>query len=305
MSNMLSLFRIIKSAIQDMFRNLGLSAMTVLILVLMLLSINTLIIINILTAEATRAIKDQIDVSVYFSYDATDKEIGEIKAYVESFPEVVDVEFFEKEKVLEKFKEQHKGDKDVLDALSELGENPLGATMVIRTREPNDFNKIITALNVPEYENVIEAKSFGDTEIAIERVHTITTNVERFGYALSALFAIIAFLIIFNTIRVAIYTQRVEISIKKLVGATDWFVRGPYIIESLIFTCLSIVISGCIVYCSVRFLEPYVAVVFQKSGILTNYYFSNKIVLLIAQFIAVLALTVISSLLAMRRYLRV
>jgi len=302
---MLSLLRVIKFAFQDMARNFGLSFMTVLILILMLLSINTLVVINVLTGEAVRLIKDQIDVSVYFSYDATDKEIQEIKSYTQSFPEVVNIDYFTREQVLEQFKTQHGDDKDVLAALSELNENPLGATMVIRTREPKDYSKIISALNVPEYENIIEAKSFGDTEKAIGRVHTITTNVEHFGYALSVLFAIIAFLIIFNTIRVAIYTQRIEIGIKKLVGATNWFVRGPYLVESLFFTCLSVAVTAAIVYFAIRFLEPYVAVVFQKTGILTNYYLSHKMQLTGVQFIAVLFLTIFSSLLAMRRYLRV
>lgn len=302
---MVSFLRVIRFAFQDMARNFGLSFMTVLILILMLLSVNTLIAINILTGEAVKLIKDQIDVSVYFSYDATDKEIQEIKSYVQSFPEVINIDYFDRGQVLDQFKVQHAGDEDVLAALGELDENPLGATMVIRTREPKDYVKVISALNVPEYENVIEAKSFGDTEKAIERVHTITTNVEHFGYALSALFAVIAFLIIFNTIRVAIYTQRIEIGIKKLVGATNWFVRGPYLVESLFFTCVSVLVTVVIVYFALRFIEPYVAVVFQKPGVLTNYYFSNKIVLLGAQFIAVLFLTVVSSLFAMRRYLRV
>ncbi len=302
---MLSLLRVIKFAFQDMARNFGLSFMTVLILVLMLLSINTLVVINVLTGEAVRLIKDQIDVSVYFSYDATDKEIQEIKSYTQSFPEVVNIDYFTREQVLEQFKTQHVDDKDVLAALNELNENPLGATMVIRTREPKDYAKIISALNVPEYENIIEAKSFGDTEKAIGRVHTITTNVEHFGYALSALFAVIALLIIFNTIRVAIYTQRIEIGIKKLVGATNWFVRGPYLVESLFFTCLSVAVTAAVVYFALRFLEPYVMVVFQKTGILTNYYLSHKMQLTGLQFIAVLFLTIFSSLLAMRRYLRV
>ncbi len=302
---MLSLLRIIKSAFQDIVRNLGLSFMTVLILVLMLLSVNTLIIINVLTSSAMESIKDQIDVSVYFDYQANDKQIAEVKSYIQSFPEVVGLTYLDKEQVLAKFKEQHNGDEEVLSALDELDSNPLGATLIVKTREPSDYKKVISALNVPEYENIIEAKSFGDTEKAIERVHIITTQVQRFGIGLSILFALIAFLIIFNTVRVAIYTQRIEISIKKLVGATNWFVRGPYVIESFVFTVLSVAITLGFLWLALRVVDPYVAIVFQKSSILTNYFISHKIVLLASQFLAVLFLTVISSLLAMRRYLRV
>ncbi len=301
----MSFLRVIKFAFQDMVRNIGLSAMTVLILVLMLLSINTLVIINAITGEAVRTIKEQIDVSVYFNEESTPEEIEEIKSYVNSFPEVVEIKFFSEEEVLAGFREQHIDNPEIISALDELGENPLGSTMIIRTREPKDYEKVITALSVPEYETIIEAKTFGDTEKAIERIHVITTQVERFGVALSALFAFIAFLIIFNTIRVAIYTQRSEISIKKLVGASNWFVQGPYIIESFIFTIFSIAITGGLILLSLRFLDPYVEIVFGKTEMLATYYQTNFWLLLLIHFLSVLLLTVLSSILAMRKYLRV
>ncbi|MBI5222105.1 MAG: FtsX-like permease family protein [Candidatus Magasanikbacteria bacterium] len=286
-------------------RNFGLSSMTVLILVLMLLSINTLVVINVFTDEAVKSIKDQIDVSIFFNYEATDDEIAEVKGYVDSFPEVTELVYLNRDEVLAQFKEQHKDNAEVMSALTELGENPLGPTMIVKTREPKDYEKVIQALNVPEYENIIEAKTFGDTQRAIDRIHVITTQVQRFTIGLSLLFAVIAFLIILNTVRVAIYTQRTEISIKKLVGASNWFVRGPYIIESLVFTVISVLLTGGALWFAFRLLDPYTAVVFQKSNLLLTYYLENKHLLFGAQFISVLFLTVASSLLAMRRYLRV
>src|SRR3989338_3462678 len=302
---MLTLFRIIKFAFQDMARNVGLSSMTVLILVLMLLSINTLVVINVFTNEAVKSIKDQIDVSLYFNYEATNEEINEVKSYVGGFPEVTEIIYLNRDEVLAKFKEQQKNNPEVLSALDELGENPLGPTMIVKTREPKDYEKVIQALNVPEYENIIEAKTFGDTQKAIDRIHIITTQVQRFAIGLSLLFALIAFLIILNTIRVAIYTQRIEISIKKLVGASNWFVRGPYVVESLFFSIASILIIGGLLLIAFRLLDPYTAIVFQKSNLLFDYYLNNRYLLIGIQLGSVLFLTVVSSLLAMRRYLRV
>lgn len=281
------------------------SSMTVLILVLMLLSINTLVVINVFTNEAVKSIKDQIDVSLYFNYEATDEEVNEVKSYVGGFPEVTEIIYLNRDEVLVKFKEQQKNNPEVLSALDELGENPLGPTMIVKTREPKDYEKVIKALNVPEYENIIEAKTFGDTQKAIDRIHVITTQVQRFAIGLSLLFALIAFLIILNTIRVAIYTQRIEISIKKLVGASNWFVRGPYVIESIFFSAVSILVTGSLLWIGFRLLDPYTAIVFQKSNLLFNYYFDNKYLLVGIQLGSVLFLTVVSSLLAMRRYLRV
>jgi len=278
--------------------------MTVLILVLMLMSISTLLFVNILTKEAIVSVRDQIDVSIFINPDATDKQIDEIKSFIKAFPEITDINYISKEKVLEDFKNKHQNDAEIMASLAELGDNPLGSTFVLKTRSPNDYNKIIKALNVPEYEKIIQAKTFGDTEKAISRIQDITSQVEKFGMILSVLFAFIAFLIILNTIRVSIYTQRIEIAIKKLVGATNWFVRGPYLIESLLFTIISVIISLGINLLAVYFLNPYITVIFGRPDILTTYLNSHIILLLGLQFGVVLIITVLSTLLAMGKYLR-
>jgi len=301
---MRNLVRVIQFALQDIVRNLSLSLMTVLILVLMLLSVNTLVIIRFFTAQATQSIKDQIDVSVFFSHTATDEQIEEVRDYVKSSPEVVNLIYYTREQALEQFKTQYTDNENILASLAELEENPLGPTMIVKTRSPSDYDKIITALNIPEYEDIVVAKTFVDTERAIERIDGITRQVERFSVILTALFGIIAFLIIFNTIRVAIYTQRIEITIKKLVGATNWFIRSPYVIESLIFSLVSVGAAYFLIKLSAGLIDPYVAVVFKRDWLLTDYLSSNILWLFGGQFLAVLALTIFSSFLAMNRHLR-
>ena len=301
---MRSLFRAIKFAFQDIFRNFSLSLMTVLILVLMLLSVNTLVVIKFFTSQATQSIKDQIDVSIFFAHTATDEEIAEVQSFIKSFPEVSNVQYLSKEQVLEKFKEQYSDNENIIASLEELDENPLGSTMIVKTRNPGDYNKLIEALSVPEYEDIVVAKTFVDTELAIERINNITTQVERFSVILTGLFGVIAFLIIFNTIRVAIFTQRVEITIKKLVGATNWFIRSPYIIESFIFTAISVAITYFLMRFAAGLIDPYVAVVFKKDWLLTNYISSNIMMLVGSQFVVVLLLTIFSSFLAMRKHLK-
>lgn len=299
-----SFYRIIKFSFQDIVRNMSLSFMTVMILVLMLLSINTLIIVRVLTDRSINMVKEQIDVSIYFNPDATEDEISEVRNYVGSFPEVEKEIFYNAEQVLEGFKETYFDNPDILASLSELGENPLGPTLIVKTREPKDYAKVISALSVPEYENIIEAKTFGDTQKAIDRIHAITTQVERFTYFLTILFACIAFIIIFNTIRIAIYTQRTEIGIKRLVGATNWFIRGPYLTESFIFSLISVIITFGLVQLSLGFLDPYIAVVFDEQHILSQYIYNNLWYILAIEFSIVFVLTVVSSGLAMRKYLR-
>ena len=301
---MLSFFRVLHFAFQDIIRNISLSFMTVIILVLMLLAINTLVVVRAVTEHVVVQVKEQIDVSVYFSHNVEEEQMEEIKKYISAFPEVVNTTFLDKEAVLAQFKETHKDNSNILNSLNELEENPLGATLIIQTREPSDYQKIITALSIPEYKDIIESKTFGDTQKAIERISLITTQIEKAVLILSVLFAIISFFVIFNTIRVAIYTQRMEIGIKKLVGATDWFVRGPYIIESIIFSGISMIIAGVIVYAVLQFLDPYLGIVLSSEGFLTKYFQNNILLIVGIEFGVVLLLTIITSGLAMRKYLR-
>ncbi len=302
---MTSFLRVLKYAFQDMGRNLGLSLMTVFILILMLLSVNTLWGIDILTGQAVQSVKDQINISLYFIPDAEASSVEEIKNYLTSFPEVVDLQTINKEEVLQSFKDRHFGNNEVLGALDELGENPFGSTMVIHTREPEDYKNIMIALDVPEYENLIETKSFEGNEGAVEKLQNITNRIERVGFGLAFLFAIIAFMIIFNTIRVAINTQKTEIGIKRLVGASGWFIRGPFLIESFLFTLISVLITFGLVFLALSYLDPYLAVVLPDGFALTNYYKSNILLLFGAQFISVLILTVLSSIMAMRKQLQI
>ena len=301
---MMSFFRIIKFAIEDLFRNFSLSVMTVVILVLMLLSVNTLVVVRAITEQAVTSVKEHIDVSIHFKKEASADQVQEVRSYVESFPEVTETQFLTKEQVLDQFKEMHESDAAILTSLDELDENPLGATLVVKTREPSDYEKIITAISVPEYETVVEAKTFNDIQSSIEKIDMITHRVEQSVIFLSVLFMVIAFFVTFNTIRVAIYTQRLEIGIKKLVGATNWFIRGPYVIESAIFTLCSILITAVLVYNGLTILDPYLEVVFGQEAFLQLYFSTHATQLISLQFLGVFLLTVCTSGIAIRKYLR-
>ncbi len=302
---MISLVRVIKFALQDLTRNIGLTFVTIFILILMLVSVNALWSVKVLTAEAVRLVKDQVNISFYLNANISDKNLGELKNYLQSFREVIEVKILSKNDVLQSFTKRHAASSEVLEALSELGGNPFGPTLVVKTLEPEDYKKIIEALNVPEYEHLIEGKSFEGHEEAIERIQNITSRAERAGFGMSLFFAFIAFLIIFNTIQIAISTQRMEIGIKRLVGANNWFIRGPYFIESIIFTFLAVAITGGLMWFALRWADSYVSTAFPNGFSLTNYFSSHILYLVGIQAAAVLFLTLVSSSLAMRRQLKV
>ena len=302
---MVSFLRVLKFAFQDIGRNISLSFMTIFILVLMLMSVNILLSLHVVTNRAVASVKEQVDISFYFTPTASTTDIGDVKKYVESFPEVTGINILDRDKVLTSFKERHKDQKETMDALAELGENPFGPTMVVKTREPKDYKKIIKALDIPEYKKIIESRSYDEHENAIIKLQNITNKIEAVGLGLTLLFATISFLIIFNTIRVSITSQRAEISIKRLVGASNWFIRGPYLLQSLFFTVASIVLGAIIMYFALNWLDSYLSIMFPSGFSLTNYYKSNIFLLCAIQATAVLLITVVSSSLAMRKQLKV
>lgn len=301
---MVSFWRVIKFAFQDMGRNIGLAFMTVFILVLMLLSVNLLLTVQVITTQAVALIKDQVTINIFLKSTAKDKDVDEITSYIKSFPEVVDSKILSPAEVLEQFKNRHKTSQDVLDALKELDDNPFGPTISLRTKEPEDYQKIVDKLAIPEYQDLIDSKSFEGNENAVQHLQLIMNRVESVVAGLAIVFAVISFLVIFNTIRVGIYTQRTEIGIKRLVGANNWFIRGPYLVESFIFTLLSVLCANVIIYGVFTRLDPYVSSLFSNEFSLTKYYASHIVYLSSVQVCAVLVLTGFSSALAMRKHLR-
>jgi cell division transport system permease protein len=288
-----------------MWRNIGLSFMTVFILILMLFSVNMLWSVKVLTNEAVSLVKDQVSLATYLVPTVSDKDVLDLKNHIEAISEVEKVDVMSRADVLESFQKRHQNSPEVLGALKELDNNPFGPTLMIKTKEPDSYKQVLEVLNSPNYAGLIESKSFDGHEDALLRLQSITNRVENIGLGLTIAFGLIAFLIIFNTVRVAIFTHRTEISIKRLVGAHNWFIRGPYLVESLLFTVISVLITAVVLYFVFQKLDPYLGAVFPRDFSLTNYYKSNILYLAFVQTSSVLVLTIISSSLAMRKQLKV
>ena len=295
--------RIIKFAVQNIWRNLGLSFMTVTILIVTLLSFNVFIAMSAMTRHAVETVKDKIDASVYFAPAAADAQVQEVQEFLRTFPEVKELTLKTRDEALAQFREKHKNNPDVMASLDELEGNPFGPTLVITTHEPGQYETVLKALTTPDLQKIIEGKTFDNNEGFIQRLQLITRRVEQFVLGITALFLLIAFLIIFNTIRVAIYTQREEISIKKLVGATNWFIRAPFLLDGVAYTLVSVGVAVALVFGILGFVDEYIQAVFNASFSLIAYFRANSLIF-VYEIAAVLFLTWLSSALAMRKYLR-
>lgn len=303
---LLFLGRAIKFAIQGFFRNFWLSLVTIIILILTLFSVTIVTGINVVAEQAIGSIQDRVDVSVYFKVDAPESEVLAVRDTLLTIPEVQNVTYVSKDEALGKFREQHSDDSVILEAIDQLEDNPLSATIVIKAYSINEYSAIISVLDDPKYTELIEERNFDNNELVINRLADVSDRIEYIGIVVSLIFVIIAILIIFNTIRINIYTHREEIGIMKLVGSSNAFVRMPFIIESFLYAIVAVAITLALIYPLINVVPPQINSFFAGYDLdITSYFQNNLIRLVLLQLLFAIILSAISSSIAIGRYLRV
>lgn len=300
------LFRVARFAWQNFYRNIGLSLITILILLTTLISFDVILLVRGLTGTAIQLVEQRIDVSLLFKADSPDQKMEEIKNLLAKMPSVESLIFKNRQEVLEEFKKNHKKDSGILSALAELNDNPLGAVLIIRAKNTENYEQIIKAVDIPEYNALIEEKTFDDHGPVIKKISLITSRVEQLGLVLGLILTIVAFLIIFNVIRLSIIMHGEEIGIMKLVGASNWFVRLPFLLEMACLSLLAWLVNLGLLYLAIYFTDPYVAKFFEGANFSLRGYFNQNFLLFFGgELVGLIILSFLSSSLAMRRYLKV
>ena len=297
-----TLARIVKYGIQSFQRNVLTSIATIIVMVLALLVFQGLIMFNILTKSAVQSLQDKIDISVYFKTIISEDKILEISRSIESLEEVKTVTYVSREKALELFGEKYKGNETISQALEELETNPLLASVNIKARDPNDYAKIAEYID-EGFADEIQKISYTESRVAIDRLNKIVDTAEKMGFALTLFLAFTAILVTFNTIQLAIYSNREEISIMRLVGASNIFIRGPYVVEAVLFGIMATFISMALMIPVIQMSAPYITS-FLNDNIETHFY-GNFLSFFFYQLLFGISLGVISGVIAIRRYLRV
>jgi cell division transport system permease protein len=275
-------------------------------LVLTLLTVDILLMLNSVTDTATQIVEQKIDVSVYFNVDTPEETVKNASGYLQSLEQVRDVIIITPQEALERFKDRHQDDEVILSSLDEVDTNPFGHTLVVKAYSTDDFDFIIEALSNPQYSEFIRDKDYSDYETIINRIDDTTDRVKWFGIALSGVFLLISVLIIFNTVRMGIFVHREEIGIMKLVGATNWFVKGPFFVEAIIVSCLALLISLAILFPSIEFLQPkFDSYLGDTQTGLMDYFISNSQIIFGIELLGLIIINFFSNAFAMTKYLRV
>lgn len=303
---MITLWRIIKFGFQSFVRNFWLSLVTITIITLSLLSISALGAVTVMSTEALRGLEDKIDISVYLKPKLTEGQIYALKAELEALGGVKSVEYVSADEALMKFREKYQNNEQIGEALILLGVNPLGASLVVKAQSEDGYQEILTRLEKGDYDDIIQEARFDDYRQVIAGISDLTNKIRTTGIWVSVLFLLIALMVVFNTMRINIYTHRQEIEIERLVGSTNWFIRGPFWIESILYALVATLLTAGIFYASLAWLQPYMSGLFNGSAFnIVNYFTSNWLTFFGSQFFAAAILNMLASWVAMRRYLKI
>lgn len=297
-----TLSRIIHFGLKNFWRNGVLSTATVAIVVLALLVALGLVLFGTVTDQAVASIQDKIDISVYFTTATPEDQILNIKQSIESLAEVKSVEYISRDQALEGFRADH-ADDEIGEALGLLDSNPLEASLNIKANSPDQYASIAESLESQSLDQYISNVSYYENQIVIDRLVAIIKNVNRGGLALIIVLSVVAGLIVFNTIRLAIYSNRDEIGIMRAVGASNALVRGPFIVSGAVVGILAAIFSLIIAIPAVSFVSPYLES-FIPGFSVSSYYYLNIASLLGWQALFGVGIATISSFLAVRRYLK-
>jgi cell division transport system permease protein len=262
---------------------------------------------QLLNASLTE-IRDKVDINVYLVPTANEEDIVKLQGALEALPDVREVTYTSREEALAAFEERHRDDELTIQALEELGDNPLGASLSIRAQETSQYESIATFLGERQASEgseapVIDHINFFENKVAIDKLTSIIDAVERSGYIAMLVLVVATVLITFNTIRLAIYTSREEISVMRLVGAGNMFIRGPFVLQGVLYGFVAGLFALLIMYPIVVWLGPATEEFFQFN--VATYYTAHLGELLVTIVGIGIGLGAVSSILAIARYLRV
>lgn len=298
--------RIIKSGFVSFWRNGFVSLSSVLIITLTLFALGSIVFAGALLGSSLKEIQSKVDVNVYFVPTAAEDEILALKNKIESLPEVAVVEYVSRDEALENFKVRHANDQITLQALEEIGENPLGAILNIKAKETSQYEGIAKFLDSEAGGDAtfIDKINYYQNKTAIDTLTRIIDGGTKIAIGITLVLSLISILIAFTTIRLAIFIAREEISVMRLVGASNRYIRGPFIMAGAMYGFVSALLTLALFYPSTIWISSITETFFSGFNVLTYY---------VANFLQIAGLIIgtgiilgsLSSYLAVRRYLRI
>jgi cell division transport system permease protein len=300
--------RIVRAGFIGFWRNAFVSLAAIFVMAVSLFVIGSTMMVDTLLGVSLENIQNKVDINVYFVTTAEQTDIDLLQTSLEALPDVEEVLYTSREDALAAFSELHKNDETIMQGLEELGDNPLGASLSIRAQDTSQYEGIASFLREQQavedpQQPLIDEVNFGKNQEAINKLTAIIGAVESATFVIMLVLVAASILITFNTVRLTVYTTREEISVMRLVGASNMFIRGPFMLQGIMYGVAAGVLALLILYPLVLWIGPETEEFFQFN--LFNYFVSNFAYLFAVLIGTGVVMGVISSSMAVSRYLRV
>ncbi len=256
--------RVFKAAFVNFYRNGWLSLTATLITTLALLTVGVFLLMLLSTRQVTEELKDKIDIVINFKDTATEATIQQLRSELLARPNLKTVRYISKADALQEFQSRQSVKTEIRNLIT-AEDNPLPRGLQVQSVELSEFDYVSTLTKDPRYAPYIDSSSYDDNRHLIENVNNASRFVEKFGLILSVFFIVVAILVVFNTVRLAVTFRAKEIEVMRLVGASDLFVRSPFLIEGFLYGLLASIFSLGFIYSGVKIIGTFSqATIFEK-----------------------------------------
>ncbi len=302
-----TLKRIIKAGFISFWRNGSVSLSAVFVMIVALFMIASTLLLTAFLGTALKDLQDKIDINIYVDTNAEESAIMDLKGKLETLPEVKTVTYVSREQALESFRMRHEDDHRIIQALDEIGDNPLTAALTVKAKEPSQYEGIANFLgNKAELStgalSIVNKVNYNDNKVAIERLSRLIAGVKKLGSIITAVMIGISILITFNTIRLAIFIAREEIGVMRLVGGSNEYIRGPFVVEGVLYGLVAGFLTLILFYPITYWLKN-TTQTFYGGVDLLHYFVANFVQIFLVVILSGVVLGAISSYLAVRKYL--
>ncbi len=301
----LKLWRTFKEGKENFVRNGWLTFATVSILTFSLFIVSLSVLLGMTTSLILENLRDKVSVSVSFNPDVTEARILEIQSELSKYKkEIVSIEYVSRDNALKQFLADSGGDPIIAQAIEEIGENPLLASLIIKAVTPEDYPVIVEQIEKSTFQNDVSRINYAKNRKIFERLDRINTTTARAGLILGVIFIFVAILITFNTIRITIYSHRQEFEIMRLVGASNIYVRMPFVFEGALYGLVAAIIATGFLFGMAYYIAPLTQGAIPQGNFM-DLYLGYFWLILIGLILLGISLGVVSSAIAIRRYLKV
>jgi len=301
---LISLKRIISNGWKGFSRNISLSLATIFIMVIVISLPTFLFLLNPASKILVSDIKEKVDISVYFNEDTSSEDISLVKTAVSKIPEVEEVEYISKEQTLDNFIEKHKDDPVLMESLIEVGVNPFLSSLNIKAWQASQYEQVTKFLETGPFGNLINKVDYHQRKPVIEKIFSIISNINKAGILFASVLGFIAILVAFNAIRIAINNSKEGIKIMRLVGASNWFIRGPFLVQGIIIGSLAALIALLTTFGLCLLITPKISLIAPEISVF-SLFVNNLGGLILIQLATGIGLGVFSSMIAVRKYLKI